>query len=84
MIQCCDSLFWALLRSSQAGGVIVACLSPEMPSNLENYQLIVDYCFNHITSAWEWRSVMGLLPASPPDVSRCLLCLLVAQALNSW
>lgn len=54
MIQCCNSLFWALLSSSEAGRVIATCLSPEMPSNLENYQLIVDYSFNHtfgITSA---------------------------------
>lgn len=54
VIQCCDSLFWARLSSSEAGTVIATCLSPEMSSNLENYQLIVDYSFNHtfgITSA---------------------------------
>jgi len=86
VVQCCDSLFWALPGSSEAGRVTATCVSPEVPSNLENYQLIVDCSFNHIfgiTSAQEWGNVVGLLPASLPDISRCLLCLLVAEAVNS-
>lgn len=41
MIQCCDSLRWALWSGSEAGRVVATCLSPEMPSNVEKYQLIV-------------------------------------------
>lgn len=41
MSQCGDSLFWARSDGSAAGGITATCLSLTMPSNVQNYQLIV-------------------------------------------